>query len=229
MDSFLKQITPPVGVPTGGFEALNKALNSSVTLILIAVGVAAFIMIIVSGIQMTVSAGNPKSVAAAKGRLTWAIIGLILALLSFVIISTFQFFFGVGGAWVPQPKGSPPATGVPGRGEVCNPSLPPNLACQGGLDCTDDPLGGGWTCQPSRLYPGIGQACDPSSSDPYVKFCAAGLECVLIPSGTTYWCQPRPTEPPCKKLGDICTIGSGLPCCSPSNCESGGGGLYKCQ
>jgi hypothetical protein len=51
------------------------------------VGIAAVIMIIVSGIMYTTSGGDPARVKKAKDALTVAVIGLIVALLAAMIIN----------------------------------------------------------------------------------------------------------------------------------------------
>ena len=50
-------------------------------------GMIAVVMIIVSGIKMTTSAGNPGAVQKAKMTLLYAIIGLVIAILAYAIIN----------------------------------------------------------------------------------------------------------------------------------------------
>jgi hypothetical protein len=49
-------------------------------------GVIALFFIILSGIKMITSGGDPKAVESAKKTLTFAIIGLVIVLLSFFIV-----------------------------------------------------------------------------------------------------------------------------------------------
>jgi hypothetical protein len=58
-------------------------------------GVVALFMIIYSGFRFVTSGGDPKGVENAKKTLTWAIIGLILILLSFGIINFLSVLTGV--------------------------------------------------------------------------------------------------------------------------------------
>ena len=51
------------------------------------VGLVIILMIIVSGIQYLTAYGNPKSITAAKNRLTNAIIGLFLFIFAFALLS----------------------------------------------------------------------------------------------------------------------------------------------
>lgn len=62
---------------------------------LLVIGVLALAVIIYGGFQMTVSAGNEKLVASGKRAVTWAIFGLVVAMLSYSIVSIVQNFIGV--------------------------------------------------------------------------------------------------------------------------------------
>ncbi|MBP9718941.1 MAG: hypothetical protein KBD46_00565 [Candidatus Levybacteria bacterium] len=54
---------------------------------LIFAGVVALVFIIYSGIKMLTSGGDPKAVEAAKKTMTFAIVGLIIILVSFSIVA----------------------------------------------------------------------------------------------------------------------------------------------
>jgi hypothetical protein len=58
------------------------------------IGIVAAVFIIVGGIQMVTSAGNEEGITKAKKTITWAILGLVAALLSFSIIAIVQDFIG---------------------------------------------------------------------------------------------------------------------------------------
>lgn len=51
------------------------------------IGALAVVMIIYSGIRYTTSAGNPAGVTAAKNSLTYSIVGLVVAILSYAIVN----------------------------------------------------------------------------------------------------------------------------------------------
>lgn len=61
---------------------------------LVFVGVLAIFMIVFAGIKYITSGGDPKQVEGAKSTLTWAIVGLLLILLSFFIINIIGFITG---------------------------------------------------------------------------------------------------------------------------------------
>lgn len=68
----------------------NTVANNPVGLINIFLyigGIAAIVMIIVAGIQMTTSAGDPSAVKKARLTLTWSIIGLAVMVLAYAIVN----------------------------------------------------------------------------------------------------------------------------------------------
>jgi len=71
-----------VGIPTTEGDVLIKnALNLTYFI----AGIIAVIVIIVAGIMYTTSSGDTGRVSKAKNLLTYAIVGLIVVLLAFVI------------------------------------------------------------------------------------------------------------------------------------------------
>ena len=70
-------------------------LSNVVNFALIASGVVALFFIIWSGAKLVTSEGDQKRVEGARKTLTWAIIGLVIILLSFLIINLISFLTGV--------------------------------------------------------------------------------------------------------------------------------------
>jgi hypothetical protein len=54
-----------------------------------------FVMMIIGGLRYLLSGGDPKALQAAKGTITWAIIGLAFFALSFTILLILEAFTGV--------------------------------------------------------------------------------------------------------------------------------------
>ena len=50
------------------------------------IGLLSFAMLISGGVKFLTSGGDQKAVEQAKGTITWAIFGLVLAILSFLIL-----------------------------------------------------------------------------------------------------------------------------------------------
>ena len=69
-----------------GPSALNTA-NGIINAMLAMVGVAAVIVIIIGGIMITTSAGDPGKVKKGKTAILYAVIGLILAVAAMAIVN----------------------------------------------------------------------------------------------------------------------------------------------
>lgn len=70
-------------------------LQNVVNAALLFSGTIALILVILSGIKFITSKGDQKQVDTAKRSLTYAILGLIIILLSFFIIQIISFVTGV--------------------------------------------------------------------------------------------------------------------------------------
>lgn len=98
----LGQIVPPAAISTIGFGSfgISRVANVIITLIYTFASLIFVFMILYSALQWIMSGGDKEKVAAAKGRLTYAIIGIVLLALAFVIIrivggiTGFMFFEG---------------------------------------------------------------------------------------------------------------------------------------
>ena len=95
MKEIFRQLADEAAGKASVEEALNKlpkqgsdaTLGNIINVILYAAGVLAVVMIIVSGIKMSASAGNPSAVAKAKQTLVYAIVGLVVVVLAFSIVN----------------------------------------------------------------------------------------------------------------------------------------------
>ncbi len=74
-----------------GFEWI---FQNTVASILSFAGIVLFIMLIVGGIKLMTSAGNPENAAAAHKTITYAIAGIALIALSLLILVFIQTFTG---------------------------------------------------------------------------------------------------------------------------------------
>lgn len=88
-------VTGPVSCKFADFGGIISAFLGP---ILIIAGFVTVIIIIVSGIQFVTSGGNPEAVAAARGRLTFAIIGFVIIVLAYAILQIVdKIFLGTSG------------------------------------------------------------------------------------------------------------------------------------
>lgn len=81
------------GVAT--LQCIPVVFSNIITFALIASGIVALIFIIYSGFKLVTSGGDQKKVEGARKTLTWAIIGLVLILLSFFIVNIVGYVTGV--------------------------------------------------------------------------------------------------------------------------------------
>jgi len=84
----------PEGVAT--LSCIPIVFQNIVTWALIFAAVSAIFLIMFAGIKFLRSGGQEKLVEDARNTLTYAIIGLIIILLSFAIINTISAVTGVG-------------------------------------------------------------------------------------------------------------------------------------
>jgi len=58
-------------------------------------GIALFVMLLIGGFNYLTSGGNPQQAEAAKKTITYAIFGIVLLEMSFLILKLIQEFTGV--------------------------------------------------------------------------------------------------------------------------------------
>ena len=80
--------------PPAKFGTFGEVATPIVLILTSVAGAAAIILIIISGIKIVTSGGDPKQLAAAKATLTYASIGLAVTILAFVILAALQKFLG---------------------------------------------------------------------------------------------------------------------------------------
>ena len=88
-----------VGLPTDIARIVNTSMNqilhNGITLILSLSALLAFIFLVVGGIRWIMSQGDKKQLETAQKTITYAVVGLIVILLSFFIINFIGYIFGV--------------------------------------------------------------------------------------------------------------------------------------
>jgi len=88
-------IKQPSGIPSGGLADLQGILSTAILLFIIVGSFLLVIYIVWAGIQWITSGGDKAKLTAARGKLTWAIIGLVVVLSSFFIIDAIGYLFKV--------------------------------------------------------------------------------------------------------------------------------------
>jgi len=79
----------------GGAGFLGAFISNLITLLLIFASLAFFFMLIFGGIQWMTSGGDKAATEAARGRITSAVIGLIVTFSVWAIMALIEKFFGI--------------------------------------------------------------------------------------------------------------------------------------
>lgn len=74
-------------VNPGGSGDLEDLITTIVNVLLFLIGVFSVIMIIYGGFRFVTSGGSAESVKTAKNTILYAIVGLVIAILSFAIVN----------------------------------------------------------------------------------------------------------------------------------------------
>lgn len=82
---FLSAITAPAGLP--GPADFGTIIKNVTNTLLAFAGALSVIFIIIGGIMYATSAGNDSQVQKAKSTITNAVVGLVISLLAFAIVS----------------------------------------------------------------------------------------------------------------------------------------------
>jgi Type IV secretion system pilin len=75
--------------PTGAQQNLfapGGLFNTVANTLIFIVGAVAVIMLIIGGLRYVISNGDPKNVSAAKDTILYAIIGIVVAIISFALV-----------------------------------------------------------------------------------------------------------------------------------------------
>ena len=95
---FVAGVVSPVYAYVGDVAEISDIvgiLARIISLLAPAAAIAAFVMILVAGFQFLTSGGDPKGVAAARTTLTYAIIGVILVVIVWLILTLIEAVTGV--------------------------------------------------------------------------------------------------------------------------------------
>ncbi|OGD93918.1 hypothetical protein A2697_04950 [Candidatus Curtissbacteria bacterium RIFCSPHIGHO2_01_FULL_41_44] len=96
LTAIIAQITLPKSDVEKKFSAqglIGKIISEFLPVVLGIAGFITVIVIIISGIQFITSGGNPEAAAAARGRLTFAVIGFVIIILAFAILQIVDKIF----------------------------------------------------------------------------------------------------------------------------------------
>ena len=72
--------------PFGG-KSLSGVVTQGINILLSLIVIAAVVVIIIAGFRMAAGGGNPDQITKAKKTIIWAILGLVVAFMSFSIVA----------------------------------------------------------------------------------------------------------------------------------------------
>lgn len=75
-------------------DSINNPIQSVIGLLLFAIGTISIVMIIVGGIRYVISNGEAARIKTAKDTILYAVIGLIVSMLAYVIVNFVVNQFG---------------------------------------------------------------------------------------------------------------------------------------
>lgn len=90
----------PQSIPQGGISSFQTALGSAVEILIIFAIIIAITFIAWAGFQWATSGGDKAKLSAARAKLTWSIIGLVIVFLAFALVSFVAFFFKIPGGFL---------------------------------------------------------------------------------------------------------------------------------
>jgi hypothetical protein len=82
-------VVPPIKSPFQG-KTLSGVVSQGINILLTLIVIAAVIVIIIAGFRMATAGGNADQLTKAKKTLIWAILGLVVAFMSFAIVRIIQ-------------------------------------------------------------------------------------------------------------------------------------------
>ena len=77
-----------IAAATGGEGSIRQLVLRMVNFFLTFLGIVAVIMVIYGGITYVISAGNDEAVGNAKKIIMYALVGIVIILLSFAVVNT---------------------------------------------------------------------------------------------------------------------------------------------
>lgn len=81
---------------------LGAVLAAVIKALLLFAGAVAVLFLIIGGFRYVISAGNAEQVEAAKKTILYAVLGLIVIFLAFVLVQLIQNYLGVEGGFTIQ-------------------------------------------------------------------------------------------------------------------------------
>ncbi len=76
-------------------SSITTLFENVLTVVVVLAGFAAFAMLIFGGFRFIIAQGDPKAVQSARGTITWAVVGLVMIIVSWLILLFISQFTGL--------------------------------------------------------------------------------------------------------------------------------------
>ena len=83
------------GEPPATIDQLTDIFGRVISVVAIAGGFLSFIALIIGGFRYITARGDPKAIASAQSAITWAVLGLALIIISWLILKFISDFTGL--------------------------------------------------------------------------------------------------------------------------------------
>ena len=74
---------------------LEKVFGNLVALVVSAGGLISFVMLLVGGFKFLVARGDPKAIDSARSTITWAIVGLAMIIVAWLVLLFIKELTGI--------------------------------------------------------------------------------------------------------------------------------------
>ena len=85
----------PSGIPTGGYGSLGTIIQFLVSFAFFGAIIISLFFVVWAGIKLTMSQGDKQKIEQSKDIIKYAVIGITIIALSFLIVGIIGNFFGV--------------------------------------------------------------------------------------------------------------------------------------
>lgn len=82
--------------PLKGYNTIGDVINNIVPFVITVGGILLFFILMWGGYDYVTSQGTPEKIKSANAKITAAIVGFVLLVLSFLITRVISYIFGVG-------------------------------------------------------------------------------------------------------------------------------------
>lgn len=84
-----------MGPPPAGLNELEQVIGNIISVIVGLGFIAMLVLLIMAGFKYLTSGGEPKAIQAAHHTLAWAILGVLLMIIAWILLQLIQAFTGI--------------------------------------------------------------------------------------------------------------------------------------